>query len=442
MVPLAPGAPDRLDQLTGSTSSAILNSSFGESPKGESPKDESLFGEPTTESAVAPRPSNPFQVTRLPSAEEFCNRQKEIGRLRRIWETPGAKLVVYGDRRQGKSAALEIAAGQANAAGRKVVLFSVATAIGVEDAVQRLIRSVHRAIGRSWKTVIQDLATKLRFNITISPSPETGGMPEFTLGLEPGATAPHPGLFTDALDALEVELGRRRLRLGLGIDEFQRLLKWGGENIEWALKAAFEKHTHISYVLAGSATTLIEEMVSNKNRALWKTVETMSMGPIPPEEFSQWIVESARRTGVVLTSAVASRIVALAGPRTRDIILLARATWEDARANRSAGDPDRALANHVAETADLHGRIWGLRTDRERKLLRMLAVNPDVKPTADAVRRRFGLGASSTVTKALGVLLADEVLARMETRFVFDDPFFRAWVAQSTGEDVRPFSAV
>ena len=385
---------------------------------------------------MAARSPNPFQVSRLPSASEFCNRTQEIARLRATWETPGAKLVVYGDRRQGKSAALERAAAEANAAGQTVVIFSVATAIGPEDAVQRLIRAVQKAIGRSWKTVLQDLAAKLRFTITMSP-PDAGGTPEFGLRLEPGAMAPHAGLITDALDAIDAELGRRRLRLGLGIDEFQRLLKWGGEDIEWALKASLEKHKRLSCVLAGSATSLIEEMVSSKTRALWKAVETMRMGPIATDELSRWIVARAKPTAVGLTPSVAARIVALAGPRTRDVIVLAGATWEDARGHGGPGNPDRALAAHVADTADLHGRIWGQRTDRERKLLRMLSTNSDVEPTAEGVRRRYGLGASSTVTKALGILVRDELLARADGRFVFDDPFFRAWVALSTGEDVR-----
>ncbi len=382
------------------------------------------------------RALNPFQITRLPDAAEFCDRDAELARLRHAWETPGAKLVVYGDRRLGKSAALELAAAQTTGSGRKVVVFNLATAIDPQDAVRRLIKAVQRAIGRSWKTVIQDLALKLRFNVTMHPSPEPGGLPEFTIGLEPSAAALHSGLFTDALDELETELGRRRLRLGLGIDEFQRLLKWGGEDIEWALKAAFEKHTHISYVLAGSARSLIEEMVSNKNRALWKTVETMSMGPIPPQEFAAWIVARSRRSGVHVLADVAVRVVALAGPRTRDVIVLAAATWEDARVSGGTGDPERALATHVGQTADLHGRVWAQRTDRERKLLRLLAVNPNVEPTAESVRKQFGLGASSTVTKALGVLVEDEVLARAGVRYVFDDPFFRVWVAQSTGEDL------
>ena len=40
---------------------------------------------------------------------------------------------------------------------------------------------------------------------------------------------------------------------------------------------------------------------------------------------------------------------------------------------------------------------------------------------------RYGLGAPSTVAKALSALVAREVLARGGPRYVFDDPFFRRW---------------
>lgn len=385
-----------------------------------------------------PRLVNPFQVTRPPVGAEFCNRTRELEALQRAWETRGAKLVVYGDRRQGKSAVLTVAAERVAATGAKVVVFNLATAIDAQDAVQRLIRAVHRAIGRSWKSVVQDLAAKLRFNVTFTPKLDPSGFPEFTLGFEPGATPPTSALFADALDAIEAELLRRRLRLGLGIDEFQRLLKWGGEEIEWALKAVLERHTQISYVFAGSARTLIEEMVSNKNRALWKTVETLSLGPIPDDEFARWIHQRARHAGLTFGSGVPEQIIALAGPRTRDVILLAAAVWEDARARGGPGDPESALATEVGRAADLHIRVWSGRTDREQRLLRLIASDPATEPTAERVRRQYGLGPSSTVTKALSVLVDDEVLAKSGTRYHFDDPFFRWWVIGSTGEDIAP----
>jgi hypothetical protein len=76
-------------------------------------------------------------------------------------------------------------------------------------------------------------------------------------------------------------------------------------------------------------------------------------------------------------------------------------------------------------------RLWEGGTDRERRLLRALAGDPDIEPTSTAARERYGLGAPSTVAKALSVLVAREVLARGGPRYVFDDPFFRRWVQLS-----------
>ena len=93
-------------------------------------------------------------------------------------------------------------------------------------------------------------------------------------------------------------MAQLRLTLGLGRDEFQRLLAWGGENVEWVLKASLERHRHLSYVLAGSSRSLIEEMVTGRHRALWKAVDTLPLGPIPEAEFAAWIVARSRSSAV------------------------------------------------------------------------------------------------------------------------------------------------
>ena len=389
---------------------------------------------------MARRPVNPFQVTRLPTQEEFCDRQVEVARFLETWRSPGAKLVAYGDRRLGKSAIMEHAAALTRLSGRKVVVFSIASAIGPEDAVQRLLRGVQAVIGRSWKTMIQDLARTLRLSVTMGPSPHGAGLPEFSIGVEPGRASPAAALLADTLTAIDTELQRRKLPLALGIDEFQQLLQWGGEGVEWQLKAALEQHRRLSYIMTGSATSLIEDMVSRKGRALWKVVDTMRIGPIDPGHLRRWIIDRSASSGIPLSAETADQVNRLSGPRTRDVIMLARATWEDARVHGTGGDPNRALMAHLAETTDLHARIWETRTDRERRILRMLASTPGVEPTAEAVRLHYGLGASSTVTRALGVLVNDEVLSRVGGRYGFDDPFFRAWVEQATAMDVRPMS--
>ena len=381
------------------------------------------------------RPTNPFQVTTLAQGDDFADRTSEVARISAAWETPGSKLVLYGDRRMGKTATMEVAAALVRRPKRPVVVVNLATAVDLEDAVRRLLAAVQQAIGRSWKTVLQDLAAKLKFRLTLTPNPDGTATPSLDLELEPGAQHARPALFTEALDAIEAELTKRRLVLGLGIDEFQRLLLWGGEDFEWALKTSLERHRHLSYVLAGSARSLIEKMVTNRHRALWKATDTLAVGSIPPAAFAAWITARARTSGILLPNATANAIVALAGPRTRDVVLLAGATWEDARVT-GRGDPERAMTAYVETTAALQERLWDSCTDRERRILRALAADPKLEPTSTAARTRFHLGPPSTVAKALGVLTAKELLTREAGRYQFDDPFFRRWVERNTLADI------
>lgn len=377
------------------------------------------------------RRGNPFQIGTLAEGAGFADRAAEVARLRRTWETPGAKLVLYGDRRMGKTAAMHAAAALARRARRRVVIVNLATAVDGPDAVRRLVTAVRGAVGRTWKTIGQDLAAKLRLTLTLTPIPDGTGLPGIQLGIDPSAPAAGPGLFTDALDAIESELAKRRLTLGLGLDEFQRLLAWGGEDIEWALKASLERHRHLSYVLAGSSRSLIEEMVTGRHRALWKAVDALPIGPIPAAEFAAWIVARSRASGVPLSRATAEGVVAVAGPRTRDIVQLAGAVWEDARVRGGSGDPARAYDALVATADALYLRLWEQGTDRQRRVLRALAGEPGLEPTSSAARERHGLGAPSSVAKALSVMVARQVLAREGSRYVFDDPFFRRWVQLS-----------
>ena len=85
-----------------------------------------------------PRPSNPFQVTTLAAGKDFANRSSEVAPLKAVWEAPGRKLVMYGARRMGKTATMEVAAGQVRRAKRPVVVVNLATAVDPADAVRRL----------------------------------------------------------------------------------------------------------------------------------------------------------------------------------------------------------------------------------------------------------------------------------------------------------------
>jgi hypothetical protein len=374
--------------------------------------------------------ANPFIISTLAREAGFADREEEVARIEAGLRTPGGKLVVYGDRRLGKSSALERAADLVRAAGGRAAVASFATASDASEAAQRVLTAAQRSVGPSWRELLEAVGRSLRAGFEVSPSMDPGGAPgiRFRFAVEPHE---HGTLLPDALTALDEQLTRRGLTLGLGIDEFQRLHEWGGEAAEWALREAIQRHGSIGYVLAGSRRHLIEAMIGVKGRALWKLADVLRFGPIDAGLMADWIVEQAAAQGVAVPAAEAAGIIRLAGPRTRDIVQLARGVWALSATSGGAVAGSAAVAFDaiVAEQGELYRTIFTKLTARQQGVLRAFAAEPDVQITSAAAQRRYRLGAKSTVQSTVSALVEAEHLVRDDGGgYTFDDPYFRRWV--------------
>jgi phenylpyruvate tautomerase PptA (4-oxalocrotonate tautomerase family) len=390
---------------------------------------------------------NPFIIGRLPEGAAFADREAEVARLAEAFSEPGGKLIVYGDRRLGKSAAIQVAADRVRSAKLPVAIINLSTASSASEAANQILTAVHQAVGRSWMDLFKAVAKSLSIEVSAKTTPESGGMPIVTVSLE-GARAAKPdtaAVITAVLDAVESELRRRKRRIGIALDEFQRIYEWGGEDAEWALKGTTERHRAISYVMAGSARSLIEEMVSDRARALWKLFDVMHMGPIDPVVLTAWIEARCTATGVRAVAGAAKAIVTLAGPRTRDIVQLARLAWIGARAQSghrlTTAVAEAAFEGLVREQDAVHRRVWGGCDARQQDLLRILAANPATAVMGTETAIRFRLGSKSTVQHSVEGLVRSELLTVAEGvrgggRYSFDDPFFRRWVQVTTLGDM------
>jgi hypothetical protein len=380
---------------------------------------------------------NPFVVGVLATGRALADRVGEVARLVEALTDVDRRLIYYGDRRMGKSSAVEEAALRARKRGAKVAVADLATATGTDAAAKRVLDAVYAEVGKGWRESLERVAAAVRATISWRP-PTHAGPASFSLTLERGGTGA-PALFPETLKALNAELERRRLRIGLAIDEFQRLFAWGGDDVQWALKSAIERHRNIAYVFTGSSRSLIAHFISSKKQGMWKAADALEFGPIAPEEMVRWIRRRAHATGVELEAPGAEAIVRVAGPRTRDMVQLARGVWDVARfsARATPADVGRAFDAIVAEHATLFTKLWTALPRSQQRVLAVIAGAPDAPLTAEETLTRFDLGAKSTVQEAIEALLGDETIQREQRgKYLFDDPFYRRWVQLSVVPDL------
>jgi AAA domain len=381
------------------------------------------------------RAENPFRIGGLVSGAHFTDRAEECRRIARALTTPQAHLLVFGPRRMGKTSALEAVRDRLAAQGRHVVLADLSTASTLADVTNRVLRATAHALGGAWHEALGSFLKRLTLKVAVAPEPGSGLLvPSVDVGLRDADAETQRSSVGEALDALEHLAAARRTHVGVVLDEFQEIHRFGGEQAEAHLRAIIQRHTHVSYVLAGSDERLIRAMTGAR-RPLYKLLEPLELGPIDRDHLATWI-ESRMKTAGVSAAGLGASIVALAGPRTRDVVQLARATFDAGRAAGRARDTtvEEGFRQIVlAEDAPIRA-LWESLSPLQQNVLRALAVRATGLTTRDT-RRTHALGETGTATKAALTLVSRDVLVKSGAAYRFDSPFMRGWVLSNTLAD-------
>jgi hypothetical protein len=375
----------------------------------------------------AGRRENPFRVSGTVAGPHFTDREDELARITAALTEPGAKLLVAGERRIGKTSTLERAIAKVNAAGGAACMADLSTASTPVDMANRILTAAHRVVKRGWASALRDHLAQLKMSVTIKPDPVAGGV---TVGFDVSARdadaqAQERSLGT-VLDLLDELAGDRDMTLGLVLDEFQEVARFG-EQAEWRLRGILQRHQHLSYVIAGSHVSLLDAM-QGKGRAFYKLFERCPFGPIAANHMAQWI--DARMRSVGLTPEGAGvRCVAVAAARTRDIVRLARKCVDRADGVSTIGPDavDAAFGEILEDDEDSTQRWWTDLTVPQQNVLRAVA-GASTGLTARVTQQQYGLRASTMTT--VQALVADGVLRKTAhgSGYMFDDPFVRGWV--------------
>jgi AAA ATPase domain len=383
--------------------------------------------------------SNPFRTSGVIQPPYFTDREAEVARLREAMRTPGAKLIVSGERRMGKTSALVVALEQHREAGGFGILADLSTVSTPVDLANRILAAATRELHRRWRERVMDFLRQLRPEVTLGSDARGFPTASFGVQLREGAREDQYDTLTGVLDALERMAEEREEPFAVVLDEFQEIHGLGGEQAEWRLRGAAQHHQYLSYVFAGSRTSLIRRM-QEKNRAFYQLADRLPFGPIDPAHMARWIDSRLRAAGTRPARA-GHRIVALAGPRTRDIVQLARKVYDHA-AGAGAADETliaAAFGELIAEEDDAVRVYWDGLSAAQQNVLRAIAAG-ESQLTGRGAQRRFSLASPPAVLKAAEKFEADGVVTRTGAgSYACDSPFVRGWLIQHALPDLGLF---
>jgi uncharacterized protein len=393
---------------------------------------------------------NPFRFDRLPTATSFFDREKEVAEIVKAI-TEGVNLLVYGPRRMGKTSCLlkaaRIAADKYGAVSFFVDLSLYAT---LADVTEALLKNATPALGSLGPRTAYILAETVK-GLVLKPKAKASvdggasGVPsidiEIGLELRSKDSTAHSKALIDVLDKIDELAGKSRKKVAIILDEFTFLELIGPERVSWQLRGAMQKHQHVAYILAGSVQHMIDQLHGDQGPFMGMFGRLL-VGPIPTDLMSGWIDTSLKKNSIHSEGAGAECVL-LAGPRTRDIIQLARRTFDEAK-TKGVAKPSTvkaAFALIVDDFAEEYWRLWSPLSSISKSILQAIASGHGLTLFHRDTLQGYGLISTAAVSQACRTLEQNRagssgyrppILGRIEhttgREYVFDNPFFKIWV--------------
>jgi AAA+ ATPase superfamily predicted ATPase len=397
-----------------------------------------------------------FRTSLPATADSFQNRDVELRRIERLvadldrgeprW------LAILGPRKVGKtSLVLEIARRRSDARTRFVTLdttdslplslhffrryaaavLDAALGRGVGLALPHLLANAaefRAALQRS--TVFGALDADLRVHVQELPTWPLG---EATVR----ACLELPERLAAALD----------LRIVVAIDEFQELAglaaRRGGQDPLPMMRAVWQRHQRIAYVVSGSGRSMLTRMVTDDHSPFFQHFDVMRLDPFSPEA-AKALLRDASPPGRAIGPDLAEKAMSVLGTHPFYLQLFGETL--------TASEPPYDEAElKAAIQALLFSRTGRLALYFEGEYQRLVGRSTFLAATLTALaagKRRVGeiateIGATSGATVSYLSRLEDAVRRADDGAWSLDDPVFQLWLRwRQPGGTVLPMSLI
>ena len=357
---------------------------------------------------------NPFVYGTIVTGKHFVDREKETEEILSDMIS-GQHVVLYSQRKMGKSSLIEEAFGRMDRKKAVGVRINIERASGVEDLAKLIINEILR----SSYTSLDKLRAEIRGffkNTGVRVFVDSDGK----IGIE-AVFREKTEVLEDALELPE-RLGKKK-RLVVAFDEFQEIERFDGMQMEKTMRAIMERHRNVTYLFAGSERHLMSLIFEDKERPFYRFGKMMQLGPIPEEDLKEFITGRFKETGRKITNDALRFIIDFSEGIPFYVQAMCHEAW-------NLGDVDLktakiALENIISSLGSGFEIIWrGIRSEYQRKLLVILTMEDGhFEPNTEFIEK-YRLKTLAHLRKAMESLEKKGLIYQNR----IEDFFFREWI--------------
>jgi AAA+ ATPase superfamily predicted ATPase len=381
--------------------------------------------------AAPHRISNPFSFGDLALDEAFTDRADELDALKADMLN-GRNVALIAPRRFGKSSLVRRASQDLIAEGVLVAEVDLMRASSKERLAAQLARAIHDDLAsvlfRAKEALSVFSSLRITPTITLNPADSSYSFSFTTARAEPEDVDATIERLLELPGRLAAE---QKKRVVLYFDEFQEVTAIDPK-LPALMRAVFQEQPDVSHVYAGSKRDMMSRLFNDRNEPFYRSAKVMEIGPIAPALFGSFIRERFDATERGVADAAVAGILEITKGHPYGTQELAYALWEEVPLGFTAAvdDLDAALASVLRSENARFTLLWENLARAQRALLQALAVEPG-RVQSTAYRDRHGLGAASTIQRAVEALASAELIGRRpDGAHEVVEPFLAEWVVR------------
>ena len=220
-------------------------------------------------------------------------------------------------------------------------------------------------------------------------------------------------------------------RVAVVLDEFQQVLEYGSDRVERKLRSVIQAHRQVSYVFLGSRKHLIQKMVLDRNRPLYRAGGHYPLGPIAEKHWQPFIRSRFADAEKRIDEQEIHDLCEMTQGHPFYTQHLCHVLWElcERKAKVTAEMMRTAAKVLLDRETYAYTALWESLTIPQKRFLKGLAAEAaGVKVFGGEFVSRYGLSSASNAQRAVEALLGKDIIDRDNVSFLITDRFFRLWI--------------
>jgi hypothetical protein len=370
---------------------------------------------------------NPFEYGSIVESNAFCNRRQELHDLVRAIDN-NERMFLYAERRMGKTSLIKRVLGALptkNHATAYIDLWATDSEISLISEFASTITEATNSTPQKTLEFARDFFDKIVPTVSL----DQAGQPQVSFSVaRDREMAP---TLSEVLMAPGKIAASIKKKLVIVLDEFQQIFDYETDLVERQLRTAMQQQIGVAYILSGSRKHLIQKMVLDKSRPLYRAGTHYSLGPIASEHWLGFVRDKFDESDKHISDDQVEAVCRLTQGHPFYTQHFCHALWELTEDEGKVTDDllSRALDTLLAREDYAYSTLWEALPLAQRRLLEGLAMEPrGAKIFSADFLERYELRSASTSQRAVKGLLERDIVDQETEAFYIVDRFFHLWI--------------